>query len=133
MGRGPVIVLDTHAWIWWLAEPAKLGKRAREHLASASRIGVSAISCWEVATLVAKRRLGLDRDVLEWLEAASTQPRVDLIPITPAIAARSTRLPPEFHADPADRIIVATAAIFGATLVTKDDGIRGFSGVPTAW
>ena len=133
MGRGPVIVLDTHAWIWWLAEPAKLGKRAKEHLGSAPSIGVSAISCWEIATLVAKRRLGLDRDVLEWLEAACHQPRLDLIPITPAIAVRSTRLPPEFRADPADRIIVATAAIFGATLITKDDGIRGFSRVPTAW
>ncbi len=70
--------------------------------------------------LVAKRRIRLDRPVEQWVDIALALPGIQLAPLEPAIAVRSTKLPGEFHPDPADRIIVATARSLGATLVTRD-------------
>ena len=95
-----MILLDTHAWVWWVAEPKKVGKKAREAVAETDRIGVSAISCWEVATLVAKRRLTLDRPTRDWLLQALAQPRIELVPLSPEIAARSAALGDNVHGDP---------------------------------
>jgi PIN domain nuclease of toxin-antitoxin system len=129
-----VIVLDTHAWVWWAAEaPRRLSARARRAIADAPSVGVSAISAWEVAMLVAKGRLDLDRDVLVWIRQALALPRVTLLPLTPEVAVRSTRLGDRFPGDPADRILVATARELGAALVTKDAALRGVEGVRTVW
>lgn len=128
-----MIVLDTHAWIWWAAAPAKLSARARAAAESADEIGVSAISPWEVATLIAKKRLELDRDVLVWVRQALALPRVGLLPLTPEIAVASTRLPSDFPGDPADRILVATARAHGAALVSKDASFRRVPDVKTVW
>ena len=129
-----MIVLDTHAWVWWAAEvPRRLSAKARREIADAPSIGVSAISAWEVATLVAKGRLELDRDVLVWIRQALALPRVTLVPITPEIAVRSTRLGPTFPGDPADRILAATARELGAALVTRDAALRRAPGIRTVW
>ncbi len=69
---------------------------------------------------VSKGRLVLDRDVGEWVQAALAPPAIRLIPLTPEIAVASTRLPGILHADPADRIIAATARHCGAILMTDD-------------
>lgn len=129
-----MIVLDTHAWIWWASEtPRRLTLRARKAIAEAPSIAVSAISPWEVAMLVAKGRLELDRDVLVWIRQALALPRVKLAPLTPEIAVRSTRLGVGFPGDPANRILVATARELGAALVTKDEALRGADGIRTIW
>jgi PIN domain nuclease of toxin-antitoxin system len=134
VARRPVILLDTHAWIWWAAEtPRRLSARARRAIAESPSVGVSAISTWEVAMLVAKGRLELDRDVLVWIRQALALPRVTLVPLTPEIAVRSTRLGDGFPGDPADRILVATARELGAALVTRDETLRRAEGVRIVW
>ena len=131
-----MIVLDTHALVWWLAEPARLSRRARSAIdqAMASRsIGVSSISAWEIATLVKKGRHELNRDAGDWLAQAEALPLVRFVPVDNRIALRSVRLPPPLHEDPADRIIAATALVLGAPLVTKDRRLHDFPPLQTVW
>ena len=127
-----MIVLDTHAWLWWASEPSRLGRAARKHLEAADRIGVASVSCFEVAAAAAKGRISLDRGALDWLHQAIALPRVELLPLTPAIAVKATELG-RFHGDPADRLIVATALLESAPLVTKDRRIRKYQAVVTIW
>lgn len=128
-----MIVLDTHAWLWWVADPSKLSRKAFREIKRADRIGISAISCLEVATAVAKGRISIDRGVLDWLEQALAQPRVELLPLTPTISVKATQLGVAFHGDPADRIIVATALLEAAVLITKDARILKYTAVPAVW
>ena len=118
------LLLDTHVWIW-LVDGArrKLSTSTVEALRQAgreSRVWVSAISVWEVATLEAKGRVSLSMDCRAWVEAGLKAPGVRFAELTPSIAIESTRLPGAFHGDPADRILVATARELKATLVTRD-------------
>lgn len=126
-------ILDTHAWIWWVSEPARLGSKARRQLSDARRIGVPAICCLEVAALAARERISLDRPVLAWMQDALALPRVELMALTPAVAVRAAALPPAFPGDPADRLIVATTVIEGGVLVTRDAAIRAAAIVETVW
>ena len=131
-----MIVLDTHAWVWWVADPAKLSARARRAVDSAvehGEVSISSISSWEVAVLVARGRLELKMDVADWVAASESLPFVRFVPVDNRIALRSVNLPAQFHADPADRLIVATALELNARLVTKDDRIRGSGVVTTVW
>jgi PIN domain nuclease of toxin-antitoxin system len=128
-----VIVLDTHAWLWWASESPALGRAARREIDRARHIGVPAICCLEVATLAARGRIVLDRPTLRWLDEALAEPRVDLMPLTPAVAAKAAELGADFPGDPADRLIVATAILQSATLLTKDRRVASFPGVTTAW
>lgn len=128
-----MILLDTHAWLWWVSDPEQLGKKARRAIEGAQKLGVSAISAFEIAALVAKRRISLDRDVLEWIEQSLADPRLELVSISPAISVRATRLGGSFHGDPADRLIVATAITESATLVTKDRQIQEYAAVQCVW
>jgi PIN domain nuclease of toxin-antitoxin system len=127
-----VTVLDTHAWLWWLSEPDQLGRAAIKRIQGSDRIGIAAVSCFEVAAAVAKGRVTLDRGTLEWLRQALSAPRVELLPLTPAVAVKATMLG-RFHGDPADRVIVATAILESAVLVTKDQRIRKYEAVSTIW
>lgn len=127
-----MILLDTHAWIWAVSAPTRLGRDGRRLLARDRARGVAAISCWEVATLAARGRIELDRDPVAWMEEALLEAGADLLPLTPAVAAASAQLG-DFHGDPADRLIIATALTHGAILVTKDERIREFGAVRTAW
>ena len=119
----PRLLFDTHSLIWLMFGDAKLGKIARGAIALACRENhawVSAITPWEIGVLVNKKRIDLFRDVLDWVREALAIEGVSLIGLEPEIAVASTRLPFEMHADPADRILVATARHLGATLVTAD-------------
>jgi PIN domain nuclease of toxin-antitoxin system len=128
-----VIVLDTATWIWRASDPKRLTTNARRAIDRAEHALVSAISVWEVAMLVAKRRIQLDRTVEQWVDTALALPGIQLAPLEPAIAVRSTRLPGEFHPDPADRIIVATAIENAAPIITPDQRIRSYPHVLSAW
>jgi len=127
-----VIVLDTHAWLWWLNDPSRLSRRAAEAIEEADGLGVCAISLWEFALLVEKHAVEPRLDPAEWLEAALSVPRVELLDLTPAVAIGSSRLD-GFHRDPADRLIVATAVANEVPPVTKDERIRRWEGVRTIW
>ncbi|XXY44793.1 type II toxin-antitoxin system VapC family toxin [Sorangium sp. So ce269] len=126
-----MIVLDTHAWFWLVASPDRLSEQAANAIDRADRLGVSAVSCWEIAMLAEKGRVELDRPAQRWLEDALASSGTLLLPIDPAIAALAARLP--LHGDPADRLIVATAVAAGAELVTKDHQIRSSRLVLTIW
>jgi PIN domain nuclease of toxin-antitoxin system len=123
-----VIVLDTHIWIWWVHGASQLSAEQAQVLQEheASGIGVSAISCWEVAKLVEYKRLTLPCPVAEWLDQALAYPGVRLLELSPQIAVESTQLPGEFHRDPADQIIVATARVLGCPLVSSDEKILAY-------
>lgn len=117
------LLLDTHVFVWLLSGNERLGKRSRKAIQAAAEAGMlhlSAISPWEIAVLVSKGRLLLEQDVGEWIQTALALPGICLAQLSPEISVASTRLPGEMHADPADRIIVATARHLGATLVTAD-------------
>jgi PIN domain nuclease of toxin-antitoxin system len=128
-----VIILDTHVWVWWVQGESRLPRPAAERIQQeeATGIGVSAISCWEISKLVEHNRLALPLPVEEWLTTALDYPGMELVPITPRIAVESTQLPGEFHSDPADQLIVATARVLGAVLMTADSKIRRYSHVAT--
>jgi PIN domain nuclease of toxin-antitoxin system len=123
-----VILLDTHIWVWWVHENPRLPERHQAYIAAeaANGLAVSAISCWEVAKLVQKGRLTLPLPVRDWLEQALGPSGIQLLPITPAIAAESASLPGDFHRDPSDQIIVATARVHDIPLVTVDGDIRAY-------
>lgn len=126
IGRTPSLLLDTHTLIWSISEGPRLGRAAKESIRVAGdegRVLISAITPWEVALLVSKGRLTLEVDVMDWVRDALTIPGLTLVPLQPEIAVASTRLPFEMHADPADRILVATARHLGATLVTADGAL----------
>ena len=128
-----MIVLDTHAWIWWTVDPARLTETQRREVAAheEDRIGVSAISCWEVAKLCEYGRLDLPVGLSEWFREALRYPGVRLLELTPEIAVESATLPGGFHRDPADQIVVATARVHGCPLVTSDAKIAAYSHVRT--
>ncbi len=123
-----MIVLDTHVWVWWVQGELRLPRSAVQQIEDAERtgIGVSAISCWEVAKLVEHGRLALPLPVEHWIATALAYPGVRLLPISPRIAVESTQLPGPFRSDPADQIIVATARVFDCTLMTADQKIRNY-------
>ena len=129
-----MIVLDTHAWLWWLAEPSKLSRAARQTIDEAEAIGVSAVSCWEVAMLVRRGRISLDRDVATWVRQALAPRRVVSHVLTADVAVTAGLLDGDgFPGDPADRFIYATARAHRAPLVTRDERIRGYDARTTVW
>ncbi len=130
-----MIVIDTHIWVWWVHNPSLLTPRQREALEAHEQdvIGVSAISCWEIAKLVERRRLVLPEPLEKWFVDALGYPGIVLLPLSPEVAVESTRLPGSFHRDPADQIIVATARVYQCPLVTSDERIRQYPHVKTIY
>ena len=127
-----MIVLDTHAWVWFTSDPDRLSARARKAIRASKDRSISAMSCWEVAMLVSRGRLELDRDPLEWMEESLRTNDIELLPLTPTIGVVSVAFG-GFHWDPTDRLILATTQVHGATLVTKDQAIIDSGLVPVVW
>jgi PIN domain nuclease of toxin-antitoxin system len=126
-----MIILDTHIWVWWVHRDKRL---TSEHFRliqenEANGLGVSVISCWEVAKLVELKRLTLPEATEDWFDKALGYPGMLLLNLTPKIALESTQLPVGFHNDPADQIIVATARIYDSPLLTVDAKIRAYAHV----
>ncbi len=122
-----MIVLDTHVLVWTLDDNDRLGPKARALIEQSETILVSAISIWEIALLVKKSRLVLKRDVADWVKQALALPSLQLTPLDPAIAFDSVNLPGEFHSDPADRMIIATARYRDVPLLTVDRAILAYA------
>ncbi len=131
-----MIVLDTHVLVWWVNGDDTLSRKARQAIQKeldGGEIIVSAISAWEIAMLVEREKLVLSMDVESWLATVAEIDAVRIVPVDVAISLKSVSLPGEFHKDPADRMIVATARRLAAPLVTKDEKIRAYAHVKTIW
>lgn len=131
-----MIVLDTHCVLWWLSDPGQLSRAAKtaiEKAAAEDGALVSAISAWEIAMLVLRRRLELSVGVEEWIARAEAVPGLRFVAVSHRIALRAVELPGSFHADPADRIIVATALLQQAAVISKDEKIRRYAHVRSIW
>jgi PIN domain nuclease of toxin-antitoxin system len=130
------ILLDTHAWVWWVTEDPRLSRKAASAIqrgARAEGVWLSAISVWEVAKKVEKKQLVLDRPLRHWVDQALGVSGLLLAELTPAILLESCELPQPFHGDPADQLIVASTRHHGAQLVTRDERLRSYRHVPTIW
>lgn len=129
-------LLDTHTWIWMHSFPEMLSQRATEIVTNSGEDDVlllSAISIWEVCKLVEKGRIRLFEDLETWMEVAMDVPNMRVVPLDFRVFQRSTTLPQPFHSDPADQMIVATARLRDATIVTKDSLIRDYPHVKSIW
>lgn len=125
-----MIVVDTHVLVWMANEDSRLGNKAGRLLETemrTDRLGVSAITPWEIALLVDKGRLLIAQELEIWMNAILQAPGVELLPIVPSIAIGSVRLPGSFHADPADRLLLATARHWSAPVVTADRAILDYA------
>lgn len=129
-------LMDTHVWIWWHTAPEKLSPKVHQSISEmdvSDQLLMSAISVWEIAKLVEKNKLTLGVGIDQWIAQALNMSQFQLLPLSPEITIESTRLPQPFHQDPADQIIVASARLFDATILTADQLITSYSHVRTLW
>ena len=127
-----MIILDTHIWVWWVQNDARLTAQHGQWLEDYQQdgLGISILSCWEIAKLVEKNRLILPLAINEWLELALAYPGVQLLNLNLPIIVDSTKLN-GFHSDPFDQMIVATARYYNCNLLTADAKILNYPQVQT--
>lgn len=123
-----MLILDTHYFLWLMEGNERVTRNHRllseiEQCIPKKEILISEISLWEIAMLAVKGRIILSEPLDAWMTQSLRAPGIQSINLTPKIIADSVNLPGEFHSDPSDRIIVASARVLGATLVTQDKQI----------
>jgi len=131
-----MVILDTQAWLWWVHDPSRISRKARSAIQAAETsdgIRVSVISIWEIAVKVAAGKLELPLEINEWFHRARSYPNLVVEPLSADECIASTRLPGEFHNEPADRMIIALARRHGVPLITSDKLIRAYPHVTTLW
>jgi len=132
-------LLDTQTWIWSVLDHPRLSRRARAALAGVpapERVGIAAISLKEAAWHLAHGRIAVDAAFGSWplwLRRAAASSHIEVLPLTVDVAIESEQLGNRFPADPADRLIAATARVHNLTLITADRPIRRSRAVPTLW
>ena len=129
-----MILLDTQVVVWLALRPDLLSSAAVEAVRAARAedgVAISDKTLWEIAMMVAKRRIDVQGSAIDFLRA--TEQETSVLPIDSAIAERSMTFSPKFPKDPADRIITATALVHGLALVTADPAIRASGEVPCIW
>jgi len=123
MSKSQALVLDTHTWLWFVDGNTTLKPKVVSAITFAAMSGsllIPAICVWEIAMLQMKGRLTLNKPLAEWVVQALALSGTILAPLTSEISIESCMLPGAFHSDPADRMIVATARVEGATILTRD-------------
>ena len=129
-------LLDTHVWVWMNVSPDHLSDTVRGLLADFpenDELMLSAISLWELCKLAEKGRITLFQDVESWVAEALDGGRLRVVPLDFRVFLKSTTLPQPFHNDPADQMIVATARLHNATLITRDRLLHDYPHVKTLW
>lgn len=115
-----IILLDTHAWLWYVnGNKDQYPDKWNQRIATADLVGISLVSCYEIALAEKRGRIKLNYPAAEWFSAALDAAAVELLPLTPTIAMRAVNLTPA-HRDPFDRIIIATALEQDAMIATVD-------------
>lgn len=123
------LIVDTHVAIW-IDEERELSQEARRGISRAAARGllyISAISAWEVATLIRLQRLRITKTIEDYVNNLFNLPGVREAPVTAEIARVAGEFPESLHGDPIDRIIIATASVLGVPLVTRDRRILKFA------
>lgn len=129
-----MLLLDTHVLVSDALDPGRIPRKARKLIGEAEEsrnLVCSDITLWEIAMLVALDRLDPGVDSATFMHTALEARTIRVLPVTPEIAMISAEI--EAHADPADRIIAATAIVHGATLVTSDKKLRQIERLDTVW
>jgi PIN domain nuclease of toxin-antitoxin system len=124
------LLLDTHIWIWFMLADVELdvaGRTAINQAAAAGQLRIAAISVWEAALLASRGRITLGKPLAQWMAEAVSAPGLSIEPLLPQIAVEAYSLPDTFHRDPADRLIVATARVTSAVMMTRDKQILDYS------
>jgi PIN domain nuclease of toxin-antitoxin system len=131
---GDVIVLDTHALLWWALDPQQLSEKAVAQVAEMERRGgvASSISLWELGIKIKRGKLEIGITIEEFARRVQASAVVELVPVDTELWLRSLALDWD-HRDPADRIIVATAAKLDLPILTKDATLQSFDGARTIW
>lgn len=131
------ILLDTHVLLWWKGDVRRMSREARRRIGRASDILVSPVSLWEIATLLRRGRIGLDRELGTWVNDLLAEGQVVVATLTPPAAILAGELPDDFPGDPADRLIYATALDIHVPLLSKDERLHRFAerdrGVRVIW
>ncbi len=123
------LLLDTHIWLWSLADPGRLSRRIRQELRDeGNELWLSPVSTWETLLLNARGRVHLRGDLEDWVASATRHFRE--APLTHEIVLTAMELPLP-HPDPADRFLAATAAVLGLTLITADRRLLGLGAIAT--
>ncbi len=127
------LLLDTHVWIWEsIQDRRSVSGKAKRLLRQDHQKWISAISCWELAKLVERKRIAFSLPTLTWIRRSLDELNIKIADLSPEITVESTQLS-GFHKDPADQIIVATSRVLGMSLLTSDRKILGFQDVDTVW
>ena len=123
-----MILIDTHIWIWWVCDSELLKKEYRKLLDNKQEdeILVSNISVWEVAKAVEKGKLQFNISIEQWFKESFEKYFIKVIPLDVPIILESTRLPGNFHKDPADQLIVSTSRVLDIPLLTADTKILSY-------
>ena len=136
MAHESLIVLDTHALLWWVSGSNRLSARARRTIRAATAkapAAVSTISVLEIATAVRRGRLELAAPVESWLADLCLLPELRFESVSIEIARRAGMFDDSMPRDPADRIIAATAMALHARLITADEGLRRVAELRAVW
>ena len=130
-----MILLDTHTWIWSNSATKLLSDKVKKRIKKtlSDQRAIASISIWEFAMMVVKGRINVKIDPKLWLDNAIKNSGLKVIELSPEIAIESCNLPGDFHRDPADKIIVATARIHNLNLLTKDRKILRYRHVNAFW
>ncbi|MFZ1139621.1 MAG: type II toxin-antitoxin system VapC family toxin [Candidatus Sulfotelmatobacter sp.] len=131
-----MILLDTHVLVWLVSDSSRLSRTAVRELRKAERNGelaISSITLWELALLYQRGRLRASGSIESSIRIILEKSRVEVIEITPEIAALTPTFPETYPKDPADRLIGATARALGLTLITQDERILGSPLIRSLW
>jgi len=130
-----LVLLDTHIWLWWLLGEPNLSKDEHAKLDKIAKKGgifISWVTLWEVEMLERKNRIQLLPDLKTWFVSATDSKICTVLPVDQELIVAQRELPEDFHLDPADRLIAATAFLADMPLVTNDQKIRS-SGACRIW
>jgi PIN domain nuclease of toxin-antitoxin system len=133
LGTTSLILLDTHVWIYLVSgQSGKISDKALSEINKSQNLALCAISCWETALLVKKKRLILNMDTEVWIKNALNYPKLSVIDLTPDILVKSVMLE-KLHSDPADRMIASTCLLNSIPLITSDTKLHRWGRIKAIW